>query len=74
MLRESGITFISVGHRTSLKEFHQSMLQLRVDPQGKLTWEVMPLGAAGGQGHGQSNGAAGAGAAVAPAAKAAGGV
>ncbi|MBF2002927.1 MAG: ABC transporter ATP-binding protein/permease [Synechococcales cyanobacterium M58_A2018_015] len=37
-LRESGTTFISVGHRTSLLKYHDYVLQIR----GDQTWQVTP--------------------------------
>jgi ABC-type uncharacterized transport system fused permease/ATPase subunit len=36
-----GMTLISVGHRKSLKKFHQSILQLGVDKNGE--WKLTQL-------------------------------
>ena len=38
-LRASGITFVSVGHRSTLKEFHDRLFQLKNDG----TSETVPL-------------------------------
>lgn len=41
-LRELGISFVSVGHRSTLKEFHDHLITLRADG----TWESGPASAA----------------------------
>ncbi|KAG2432912.1 hypothetical protein HXX76_008642 [Chlamydomonas incerta] len=46
VLAESGISYVSVGHRSTLRDFHSSLLQLRADGAGGVTWEVRPLAAA----------------------------
>ncbi len=43
-LRASGIAFVSVGHRSTLKEFHDSLLLLKSDGTSELT--AIPKGAA----------------------------
>ncbi|GIL45833.1 hypothetical protein Vafri_2969 [Volvox africanus] len=43
VLEESGITYISVGHRSTLKEFHRTLLQLRPSGAGGIVWEVRGL-------------------------------
>ncbi|GIL71843.1 hypothetical protein Vretifemale_2313 [Volvox reticuliferus] len=43
VLEQSGITYISVGHRSTLKEFHRTLLQLRPGGAGGVEWEVRGL-------------------------------
>jgi len=38
-LRELGIAYVSVGHRSTLKQFHDTLLMLHVDG----TWELEPI-------------------------------
>lgn len=52
-LRASGTTYISVGHRPTLKRHHSSVLQLRSAHSGpdgsgrEMAWELMPAALAG---------------------------
>lgn len=46
VLAQSGISYVSVGHRSTLRDFHSALLQLRPDGAGGVTWEVRPLEAA----------------------------
>ncbi|KAG2448817.1 hypothetical protein HYH02_006168 [Chlamydomonas schloesseri] len=49
VLAQSGISYVSVGHRSTLRDFHSALLQLRPDGAGGVTWEVRPLEAAAAQ-------------------------
>ncbi|KXZ47018.1 hypothetical protein GPECTOR_38g255 [Gonium pectorale] len=43
VLRDSGITYVSVGHRASLRDYHSALLQLRPDGEGGVVAEVRQL-------------------------------
>jgi hypothetical protein len=43
VLEQSGITYISVGHRSTLREFHRTLLQMRPDGAGGVAWKVRRL-------------------------------
>lgn len=43
LLRDRGIAFVSVGHRASLLEYHDRILQLEGSSDGAgATWEIKP--------------------------------
>ncbi|KAG2501210.1 hypothetical protein HYH03_001023 [Edaphochlamys debaryana] len=46
VLQRSGIAYVSVGHRSTLREFHGSLLRLKPDGRGGMGWEVKQLKAA----------------------------
>jgi ABC-type uncharacterized transport system fused permease/ATPase subunit len=41
-IRTAGVTYISVGHRNTLRSFHTNILQFN-DSNGDSTWTLGPL-------------------------------
>ncbi|MEW5304061.1 MAG: hypothetical protein WDW36_006696 [Sanguina aurantia] len=48
VLSDSGITYVSVGHRPSLRMYHQELLQLKTQTgDNGVGWQLLPLTASG---------------------------
>lgn len=44
VLSDSGITYVSVGHRPTLRMYHQELLQLKAQTgDAGVGWQLLPL-------------------------------